>query len=240
MFASMSPMWQQYDEWGEHYLAHAATGTYNALYDRPAVLGLVGDAAGQRVLDAGCGPGLYSEALLQRGAHVTAIDGSEEQVRIARERLDGRAVVQRAVLGERLPFPDETFDLVVCALVMHYLRDQTAAYREFYRVLCAGGRAIVSTHHPMADWLRKGGASYFEVREEEDSWTTPHGKRVMRYWRAPLSQLCEAATTSGLLIRRLIEPRPLPEMKERDPKDFDQLNREPAFIVLELVKHSAA
>jgi SAM-dependent methyltransferase len=204
----MSCVWQQYDDWGERYLDHAATGTYNALYDRPTVLGLVGDVAGQRVLDAGCGPGLYAEAPASMGADVTAIDASEEQLRIARGRLGDSVRVQRAVLGDPLPFENETFDLIVCALVMHYLRDPSAAYAEFHRVLRAGGRAVISTHHPMADWLRKGGESYFEVREEQDIWSTPNGRKPMRYWRAPLTRICSAATTNGLLISRLIEPLP--------------------------------
>jgi SAM-dependent methyltransferase len=179
----MSCVWQQYDDWGERYLDHAVTGTYNALYDRPTVLGLVGDVAGQRVLDAGCGPGLYAEAPASMGADVTAIDASEEQLRIARGRLGDSVRVQRAVLGDPLPFENETFDLIVCALVMHYLRDPSAAYAEFHRVLRAGGRAVISTHHPMADWLRKGGESYFEGREEQDIWSTPNGRKPMRYSR---------------------------------------------------------
>ncbi len=47
---------------------HAAVSAYNALYDRPAMLSLIGDVDGRLILDAGCGPGLYAEELLARGA----------------------------------------------------------------------------------------------------------------------------------------------------------------------------
>src|SRR5438270_5309889 len=159
----LTPMWQIYDEMGRGFLAHAEHSPYNAFYDRPAVLAVAGEVSGLAVLDAGCGPGLYAEELARRGASVTAVDASEEQLRIARERLPATTDVQRAVLGEPLPFDDDTFDLIVCALVIHYVADRAAAFAEFRRVLRPGGRAVVSTQHPTTDWLRKG-CSYFDVK----------------------------------------------------------------------------
>ena len=53
-----------FDSFAEEYERHAADNAYNALYDRPAVLELLGNVAGQHVLDAGCGPGLSAEELL--------------------------------------------------------------------------------------------------------------------------------------------------------------------------------
>lgn len=70
-----------YDAFAGAYGSHARTSPYNALYDRPALLGLAGDVAGRRVLDAGCGPGIYAADLVARGAHVTAFDESLEMVR---------------------------------------------------------------------------------------------------------------------------------------------------------------
>ena len=49
--------WSVYDSMARMFEAHAADGAYNAHYDRPAVLDLVGDVQGLRVLDAACGPG---------------------------------------------------------------------------------------------------------------------------------------------------------------------------------------
>lgn len=93
-------MWRTYDEMGDTYLAHAEASSYNALYDRPAVLAAAGDVAGLSVLDAGCGPGLYASELVHKGAVVTGFDASQEQLRLARERLGRDVALTRAVLGQ--------------------------------------------------------------------------------------------------------------------------------------------
>lgn len=64
----------QYDAFAAEFEAHARDSPYNAYYDRPAVLKLLGDVRGRRVLDAGCGPGFYAEELVRRGADVVAFD----------------------------------------------------------------------------------------------------------------------------------------------------------------------
>jgi predicted TPR repeat methyltransferase len=70
-----------YDDFAEEYLAHARDGAFNAYYDRPAVLAVLGSVAGLAVLDLGCGPGLYAEELLVRGAgRIAGVDASATEV----------------------------------------------------------------------------------------------------------------------------------------------------------------
>jgi len=228
-------LWSAYDEMGASYLRHAADSAYNAHYDRPAVLAALGPVDGRRVLDAACGPGLYATELVAQGADVTAFDASTAMVELARNRLAGRAQVDRAVLGGTLPYPDGAFDLIVCALAIHYADDRAAAFAEFFRVLRPDGALVISTQHPTADWLRKGG-SYFAVTVETDIWRTPAGDQPVRFWREPMSSLCNAATSAGFLIEKLIEPLPAPTMRERYPKDYDKLAAEPGFLILRLIK----
>jgi hypothetical protein len=102
-------------------------------------------------------------------------------------------------------------------------------------VLRSGGSAVVSTQHPTADWLRKGG-SYFDVRREEDVWTRNDVAYRVTFWREPLSAFCSSATDAGFLIERLLEPRPAESMRERWPEDWERLNREPGFLIVRLLK----
>jgi ubiquinone/menaquinone biosynthesis C-methylase UbiE len=227
--------WSVYGRMAGSYEAHAADGAYNAHYDRPAVLSLLGDVRGCQVLDAACGPGYYTAELIARGASVTAFDASPKMLALARARVGERVRLERAVLGELLPFADEEFDIVVCALAIHYADDRTSAFREFARVLSPAGVVVFSTQHPTTDWLRKGG-SYFDVRQEEDVWERFGKEFTVRFWREPLTTLCAAVAAAGFLIERLVEPLPAESMRERWPSDWEQLHREPGFIAMRLVK----
>ena len=95
--------------------------------------------------------------------------------------------------------------------------------------------AVVSTQHPVMDWLRKGG-SYFQATLETDIWHTPSGDQPVHFWREPLSALCTAATDAGFLIEKVIEPVPAEAMRERYPEDYEKLSREPGFLILRLLK----
>ena len=129
-----------YDQFAHDYAAHAATAPYNALYDRPAVLSLVGDVAGRTVLDAGCGPGLHAEALQQRGAHVIGFDQSPTLIEVARQRVAGTADLRVHDLAEPWHWiTDDSIDVAVLALVLHYIDDRPAVLRELVRVLRRSG-----------------------------------------------------------------------------------------------------
>ena len=228
-------LWDAYDRMGLSFQEHAADSAYNAHYDRPAVLAALGPVTGLRVLDAACGPGLYLRELVQRGAMVSAFDASPVMVALARQLTADQVRIDQAVLGEPLPYPDGAFDLIVCALAIHYASDRAAAFAEFCRVLRPGGAAVVSTQHPVMDWLRKNG-SYFQTTLETDIWPSSLGEQPVHFWREPLSALCTAATDSGFLIEKLTEPLPAESMREDYPEDYEKLSREPGFLILRLLK----
>jgi SAM-dependent methyltransferase len=112
-----------YDSLAENYAEHADNNAYNAHYERPATLALIGNPAGLRVLDAGCGPGMHAAALIAGGAEVTGLDASAGMIAVARNRLGPAVPLHRIDLAEPLPLPDSAFDVVLASLVLHYLRD---------------------------------------------------------------------------------------------------------------------
>ena len=105
----------------------------------PQLADLAAVAAGQRVLDVGCGPGaLTSELVARLGPDaVSAVDPSEPFVAAARERHPG-VNVQRAA-AEELPFEDRAFDSALAQLVVHFMVDPVAGLREMARVTREGG-----------------------------------------------------------------------------------------------------
>jgi SAM-dependent methyltransferase len=105
----------------------------------PLLADFAGIAAGQRVLDVGCGTGALTTELVQRvgAASVAAVDPSESFVEAMRARFPGLDV-QRAS-AERLPFPSEQFDTALAQLVVHFMSDPVAGISEMSRVTGAGG-----------------------------------------------------------------------------------------------------
>ena len=191
----------QYDAFADEYLDHAESGFFNAYYDRPACLALLGDVAGKRVLDAACGPGLYAAELARRGAQVVGFDHSPRMVEIARDRVPDGAFRVHDLADPLSWLPDGRVDLALCALAIEYVDDRITALRELRRVLRPDGALVLSRLHPTGDWLRHGG-SYFEVRTIEETWSK--GWRV-RYWLAPLETTCEEIFAAGFVIERLLE-----------------------------------
>ncbi|OWK45139.1 class I SAM-dependent methyltransferase [Fimbriiglobus ruber] len=119
----------------DDYLGHES-------WVRPAFAAL-GDVRGKAVLDYGCGHGMAAVVLARRGAAVTAFDLSPGYVREAEARAAANSVAGTFVVadGERLPFPDASFDAVWGNAVLHHL-DLAVAGAELARVLKPGGVAV--------------------------------------------------------------------------------------------------
>jgi len=137
---------------------------------------LLGDCSGKRILDFGCGHGIFSIAPARHGAQVVGVDISPRSLAFARRRSSREQVSGRTqfCVGdcERLPFPDDTFDLVMSCGVLSCL-NLRHGINEVARVLRPDGRAIfVDTlgHNPVIN-LRRRWAAW---RGQRTAWTTEH------------------------------------------------------------------
>ncbi|MBI5671577.1 MAG: class I SAM-dependent methyltransferase [Chloroflexi bacterium] len=235
---------QNYEQFARRYAEYAKTKPHNALYERPATLSLLPDVAGKRVLDVGCGPGIYAEWLVNHGAEVVAFDVMPEFVGLTRQRVGDRATVLRADLNQPLAFAaDASFDLVLCPLVFDYFPDLRPLYNEFYRVLKPGGALVFSCGHPFGDWLLvherlKQGEDYFNVELFEMPWTGfGDPAPIMKGYRRPLQELINPMLAAGFILDRLLEPQPVPAFQQADPERYDRLMRQPGFICVRAYKH---
>lgn len=219
-----------YDAIADAYATGVETAPYNALYERPAMLAMMPPVDGLRVLDAGCGSGLYCELLLERGARVTGVDESAGMLDHARHRLAGRDVDLRvADLRSPLPFPDGSFDAVVSALALHYMRDWSATLAEFRRVLTPEGWLVFSTHHPGSDVAHFNPARYLDVEPCEDviDWAGP-----IRFYRRPMSRIVNDLAQAGFAIERMEEPEPTEAFRQLEPERFERIRRQPEFLFI--------
>ena len=229
---------EAYNQLADDYAARIDSKAHNAFYDRPAVLSLLPDVTGKRVLDAGCGPGAYAEWLLDHGAQVVAVDANEKMLAHARERTGDRAEFHLANLNAPLDFlADASFDLVICPLVLDYIRDWTPLFREFHRLLRPGGVLVFSHGHPASEFfLYYADGNYHEVEQVSWEWTGFGTVVTMPSYRRPLAAVFNPLIDAGFVLDRVLEPRPIEAFREADPEHYDQLMRQPGFLCIRAVK----
>lgn len=106
-----------------------------------------------RLLDAGCGIGVFTRFYASRGFSVTAFDLTDTALKITKKSLELNNLKADIYQGsvEALPFDDNSFDYIVSNGVIHHTPDDKRAMREFYRVLKPGGKASIAVYYK--NWL---------------------------------------------------------------------------------------
>lgn len=101
------------------------------------------------VLDLGCGSGRWTRYICDRVGHVDAIDPSQAVLHAARAN-GGLANVRWSQAGvDNIPFPDNTFDLVVCLGVLHHVPDTPGAVTKAVRKLKPGGHMLLYLYYAL-------------------------------------------------------------------------------------------
>jgi SAM-dependent methyltransferase len=225
---------EAYELLAEVFASRIDTKAHNAFYERPATLALLPPVKGRRILDAGCGPGVYAEWLVEQGAEVVGVDVSPRMLELARRRLGDRATLRQADLGAPLDFLNAaSYDVIVSALVLDYVEDWGSLFREFFRLLRQPGHLVFSVGHPFDEFFdHHPSGNYFDVERVEMTWRGFGPPVAVPYFRRPLGAMLDPLLAAGFVLDRLVEPRPVPEFKEHDPADYAKLSRTPGFLCI--------
>ncbi|OEK00596.1 hypothetical protein BFP97_03340 [Roseivirga sp. 4D4] len=226
-----------YEELADSYSAHIDHKPHNAYYDRPNTLSLVGNVKGKKVLDAACGPGKYAEILMNQGAEVTGFDLSPKMIENSKARNPNRGNFFVHDLEKPLnSLSDETFDIVLSALAMHYIENWEQTIREFNRVLKPKGQLIISIEHPFFEHLYFKSERYFEVEPVKCTWNGFDRPVEINSYRRPLQECLNPLLENGFTLDKLLEPKPVEAFEALDPKHFNELNAFPAFMCMRALK----
>ena len=227
-----------YETIAESYASLIDTKAYNALIERPTTLSLLPDVRGMAVLDAGCGPGVYSEWLVNHGARVVAIDGSPKMVELARKRLGSTVEVHHANLEEPLSFlKDESFDLVISPLVPDYIFDWHSYFAELSRVLRSKGIVVFSVEHPFDKFQYGTKTNYFQVEKIQEHWRGFGTPVDVPSYRRPLNAMIESLRSSGFSIENIVEALPSDECKTKFPEIYSHTSHFPTFLCFRVKKN---
>jgi ubiquinone/menaquinone biosynthesis C-methylase UbiE len=198
-------------------------------------LKILGDIRGKRVLEIGCGGAQNSIALSKWGAKAFGVDLSRKQIlygnRIMRNE---NAEVSLLVCNmERVPFKDESFDIVTTAVSLHYAPDLNAIFAEANRVLVEGGYFTFSTAHPFSEGklVKHRGKravalrGYFKRRIVRWIDKLPDGSRVkMHSYYRTLQDYFDALAKNGFIVERYVELERLEE-NMLHPLDKDKIRK---------------
>jgi ubiquinone/menaquinone biosynthesis C-methylase UbiE len=226
---------------------NSTSDSYSEVIERPAIQKLVGDVAGTRVLDLGCGAGPYSIWFAERGARVTGMDLSETMISLAGQKAAERGLridLKARDIREPLPYGDAEFDLVFTATALHYVEDLASLFREVARVIKRDGRLVASVLHPMS-------TAYFPLADETDrhepryfgepfrSIETPwlgydeipdEGRRIVCHHHTA-AEYFNGIAAAGLRITELCEPQPPAEYALQNPTRYEQAIRVPVYLI---------
>ncbi|KNF09035.1 methylase involved in ubiquinone/menaquinone biosynthesis [Gottschalkia purinilytica] len=226
-----------YEKMAEYYFEYVDTKPFNAYYERPATVSLLPDVKGKTVLDAGCAAGWYTKYLLEKGASVTSIDFSPKMIEITKKRVGNKANVIRADLNEPLDFiKDESIDIVLSSLALHYVKNWVFVMNEFNRILKKSGQLIFSVHHPFTDFIEFNRENYFLTELLNDEWETNNGKVKVQFYTRPLNEVITPVIDGGFTIEKLLEPMPTEQFKMEQPKIYDRLTKRPQFLFIRAKK----
>ena len=144
-----------YRQQSASYDAHAGGGLF--AIDEPVVAEYLGGREPGVALDAACGTGRFAEFLARRGHQVIGVDSSPDMLAHARRRVpDGE--FHLAAL-DQLPLPDDSVDVIVCALALVHVPRLHPVLAEFARVLRPGGDLVISDLHHEHRHPRRGDQS---------------------------------------------------------------------------------
>jgi ubiquinone/menaquinone biosynthesis C-methylase UbiE len=108
-------------------------------------------APGERVLDVGCGTGVVTRLAAERvGADgmVIGLDINPGMLAVAEASSPAHTIEWRQASADSIPYPDDTFDVVLCQLSLQFMPDRARALQEMRRVLVPQGRLVISVPGP--------------------------------------------------------------------------------------------
>ena len=222
-------------------------GNANDLFEIPALLSMMPDLKGKRVLDLGCGYGEHCKLFVDRGAkRVLGIDISQKMLEIAEAENSDPKIEYRNMPMENVSSISEAFDVAVSSLALHYVEDFAGVVKSVYHLLDQGGSFLFSQEHPLVTCHSRGSrwtkdengkklhlnlSDYGVSGERTTTWFVDD----LKIYHRTFSEIINTLTEVGFSIEKMIEPLPSKELLEQYPEHKDLFHK-PDFLLLKVRK----
>lgn len=211
--------------------------SYGPAIPREVDLRLLGDVAGKRVLDLGCGAGRNAIALARHGARVIAVDESADQVAAARTAIDAadvRVELHHAPLAELAFLRADTIDAAICVTALSRVADIGRVFRQLHRILRPEHAAVLAVPHPIFTLLDPGATDPLQIRHsafDPEPYDEPD-PRVGMHARS-FGTLFTELGRAGFRVDTVLEPQPA---QAGGPHWSPAMERVPATLILRIRK----
>jgi len=143
-----------FDDWPERYDQWFTTPNGRCVkeFEGRLINDLLRPGPDEKILDAGCGTGIFTRDFLLAGARVVGLELSGPMLHLAQKKAGGHPF--RSVVGDMLflPFGDHTFDKAVSVTALEFIKDPQEAIDELFRVTRPGGLVVVATLNSLSPW----------------------------------------------------------------------------------------
>lgn len=250
---------KKYNLIAEHYYnwrtkLHPEGWMYNEHLEMPATFSLLGDIKRKKILDIGCGAGIYARLLTNKGAIVKGFDISDEMLKIAKQ--DNPKLDLRKGSFYDIPFK-EKFDIAIAPLVVNYAKDWNKIFVQVSNLLKPNGIFIFSIGNPITETAEKlkikgkrikyRGLSarvlydYFTERKIYGIWRNILHKKQARNMRMPTyhktyETIIETVIKNGFEIVGYKDCFPTKKSKGLFPEEYKFLSKIPYFCVWKVKK----
>jgi len=144
------PWPEKYDQWFE-----TPIGELIRAYETELILDMLRPSRGERILDAGCGTGIFTREIIAAGAQVVGLELSFPMLARAREKLSGDPFTPVQGDMNRLPFIDHAFDKSMSITAIEFIKDARCAVDELFRVTRPGGIIVAATLNSLSPWAER-------------------------------------------------------------------------------------
>ncbi len=146
-----------FDPWPDKYDAWFKTpiGRLVREYESRLILKMLAPSSKERILDAGCGSGVFSADLLSAGADVFGLDLSYPMLKQSGQKHAGLPLYLSQGSMTDLPFADDAFHKSVSITAIEFIEDAKRAIKELFRITRPGGVIVVATLNSSGPWAER-------------------------------------------------------------------------------------